>query len=178
MVVVRHSGCGGNPADFCPHLERPRPRSTVLDGGDVVAAEMEEVADPVVGREETLCLPGRLEALHLPFSSSRRLMRILRPVVEALVPAVLDTRHQLLLRRAVAAELVGDHDPRRPALPLQQLAQQALGGPLVAPALDQHVEYDAVLVDRPPQPVLLAGDFDGDLVQVPCMDASIRARGF
>ena len=96
-----------------------------------------KVADLVVGGEEPLRLAGRLEALHLPLSSPRRLVRVLRPVVEALVPAVLDTRHQVLLRRAVAAELVGDHDARRPALPLQQLAQQAFGGALVTPALHE-----------------------------------------
>src|SRR5829696_9083268 len=84
----------------------------MLDGGDVVAAEVEEVADLVVGREEPLRLAGRLEPLHLPFSSSRRLVRVLRPVVEALVPAALDPGHQLTLGRAVARELVGDHHPR------------------------------------------------------------------
>src|SRR3954447_10837716 len=88
-------------------------------------------------------------------------------IVQALVPAVLDPGHQLLLRRRIARQLVRDHDTRRPSLPLQQLPEQALGGPLVAPALDQHVEYDALLVDCPPQPVLLARDFDPDLVQVP-----------
>ena len=91
---------------------------------------------------------------------------------------MLDARHDLPLCRPVARQLVGDHDARRPALPLQQLAEQALGGALITPALDQHIEYDAVLVDRAPQPVLLAGDFDGDLVQVPCMDTPIRARRF
>ena len=35
-------------------------------------------------------------------------------------------------------------------MPLQQLAQQPLGR-LVAPALDQHIEHDAVLVDGAPE---------------------------
>src|SRR5688500_18295353 len=34
---------------------------------------------------------------------------------------------------------------------------EALGGMLVPPALHQDVEHEAVLVDHPPQPVLLAG---------------------
>src|SRR5215218_9515450 len=74
---ARTSGCRGNPADVGPRLERPLPCGSILAGGDVVAAEVEEVADLLVGGEEALCLPGRLEALHLAFSSSRRLMRIL-----------------------------------------------------------------------------------------------------
>src|SRR4051794_14143081 len=80
---------------------------------------------------------------------------------------MLDARHDLPLCRTVAGKLVGDHDARRPALLLQQLAEQALGGALITPALDQYVEYEAVLVDRAPQPVLLAGNFEGDLIQMP-----------
>jgi hypothetical protein len=67
------SGSSGNPAGIWPHLERPRPCGTILDGGHVVAAEVDEVSDLVVGREKTLGSPRWLEALHLPFSSSRRL---------------------------------------------------------------------------------------------------------
>src|SRR4051812_45312853 len=119
-----------------------------------------------------LVVDGGLEPLHLPFSSSRWLVRIFGPVIQSLVPAVLDTGHHLPLGRSVARELVGDHDARRPALPLQQLAQQALGGALITPALDQHVEYDAVLVHRAPQPVLLAGDLQYDLIQVPLVSGT------
>src|SRR5215207_9365698 len=98
-MLARSSSRGSNPADVRPRPERTRPRGAVLAGRDVVAAEMEEIADLVVGGEEALCLAGRLEALHLPFSSPCRLMRVLRPVVQPLVPAVLDAGHQLLLRR-------------------------------------------------------------------------------
>src|SRR3712207_9534983 len=86
-MLARSSSRGSDPADVCPHLERTHPRGAVLAGGDVVAAEVEKVADLVVGGEETLRLPGRLEALHLPFSSSCRLVGILGPVVQPLVPA-------------------------------------------------------------------------------------------
>src|SRR3954462_4869458 len=94
-------------------------------------------------------------------------MRVLRPVVETLVLPVLNAWHNLLPRRSIAGKLVGDHDARRPALPLQQLAQQPLGGALITPALDQHIEYDAVLVDRAPQPMLYPGDFDDDFIEMP-----------
>src|SRR5215213_3165436 len=94
-------------------------------------------------------------------------MRVLRPVVETLVLPVLNAWHNLLPRRSIAGKLVGDHDARRPALPLQQLAQQPLGCALITPALDQYVEYDAVLVDRAPQPMLYPGDFDDDFIEMP-----------
>src|SRR3954467_13111519 len=59
------SSCGSNSADVDPHLKRTSPCSSILAGRDVVAAEMEEVVDLVVGGEEALGLPGRLEPLHL-----------------------------------------------------------------------------------------------------------------
>jgi len=45
---------------------------------------------------------------------------------------VLDRGHHLALGRPVAGQLVGDPDTRWAALPLEQLAQQALGGVRVA----------------------------------------------
>jgi len=81
--------------------------------------------------------------------------------------SVLDRGHHLALGRAVAGQLVCNQDARGAPLLLQQLSQQAFGGPFVPPALHQDVEHDAVLVHRAPQPVLLAGNFDGNLVEVP-----------
>jgi hypothetical protein len=102
----------------------------------------------------------------------RRLVRVLRPVVQAFVLAVLDTGHHLPLGGPVARELVGDHDPRRPALPLQQLAQQALRRPLVAPTLDQHVEHHPGLIHSTPEPVLNPADLDDDLSKVPLVSGA------
>jgi hypothetical protein len=42
--------------------------------GQEVATELEEVVDLAVAGKEPLGMPRRLEALHLPFSSSRRLV--------------------------------------------------------------------------------------------------------
>jgi hypothetical protein len=65
---------GGNPGDLGPGLEGLGPGGSILGGREVIAAEVKEVVDLIVGGEETLSLPGRLEALHLPFSSSGRLV--------------------------------------------------------------------------------------------------------
>ena len=64
--------------------------STVLVGGEAVTAKLEVVVDPAVGGEEAPCMTGRLEPLHLPFSSARGLVRHLGPVVEVAALAVLD----------------------------------------------------------------------------------------
>src|SRR3954465_2682280 len=76
---------------------------------------------------------------------------------------MLDRRHHLVFRGAVARQLVRNHDTRRPRLPLQQLAKQTLGGLLVAPALDQNVEHNPILVDGPPEPMLLSPDHQAHL---------------
>src|SRR5215211_4273269 len=83
------------------------------------------------------------------------------------MPPMLDRGHHLTLGGAVARQLVRDQDARGPALLLQKLAKQTLGGLLVAPALDQNVEYDPILVDGPPEPVLLAADHQAHFVEVP-----------
>jgi hypothetical protein len=56
-------------------------------------------------------------------------------------------------RRGPLGAMSDDHHARRPALPLQQLAQEPFGGPFVPPALHQDVEHDALLVHRAPHPV-------------------------
>src|SRR5829696_3230102 len=87
---------------------------------------------------------------------------------------MLDRGHHLTLRGAVARQLVRDHHTRYAGLPLQklaqetlELAQETLGGLLVAPALDQNVEHDPILVDSPPEPVLLSPDHQAHFVEVP-----------
>src|SRR4051812_13295101 len=142
-----------------------------LCDGILVAATGEEVGDLIMDRQKPLHLPRRLEALHDPLASSRWLMPILCPVVEPFVLAVLDARHDLPLGGGVAAQLVGEQHTRRLSLLLQQFAQQAFGGLLIAPALDEDVENKPLLVDRTPEPVLLAGDGNDDLIKVPLVAA-------
>src|SRR5689334_4880147 len=80
---------------------------------------------------------------------------------------MLNAGHDLSFGRAVAGKLVGDHDVWRSHLLLQQLAQQPLGGLLVASALNQDIEHDPGLVHGAPQPMLHTGDLEHDLVEMP-----------
>src|ERR1700674_5621814 len=95
-----------------------------------------------VSGKEALNLPRRLEPLHDPLSSARRLMGVFGAVIEALVLPMLDPGHDLPLGSGVAPQLVGDEHTRGSTLLLEQLAEQALGGLLVAPALDQNIENE------------------------------------
>jgi hypothetical protein len=51
-------------------------------GGVLVGAEGENVVDLIVGAKKPLHLPWRLEPFHSPLASSRRLVGILRSVVQ------------------------------------------------------------------------------------------------
>jgi hypothetical protein len=63
-----------NAADYRPDLESLGPGSSVLSGSDMIAAEVEQVIDLIVGGEEALRLAGRFKLLHLPLSSACRLV--------------------------------------------------------------------------------------------------------
>src|SRR3954470_8722143 len=76
---------------------------------------------------------------------------------------MLDRGHHLTLRAAVAGHFVRDHHTRHAGLALQQLPEQAFGGPLVPPLLDENVEHKPILVDGPPEPMLRSPDHQAHL---------------
>src|SRR3954453_19909120 len=83
------------------------------------------------------------------------------------MPPMLDRRHHLTLRGAVARQLVRNHHTRHAGLALQQLPEQAFGGRLVPPLLDENVEHDPILVDGSPEPMLRSPDHQAHFVEVP-----------
>jgi hypothetical protein len=91
-------------------------------------------------------------------------MTVFGSIVQAFMLPMLHARHDNPLCGGVARQLIGDHHTRSDALLLEQLAQQALGRLRVAPALDQNVEYDSMLVHGAPEPMFSARDADYHLV--------------
>jgi hypothetical protein len=73
---------------------------------------MEVTVDERMSGEKVLRLFGRFEPLHLPFSSSRRPMRVLGPIVQILALPVLNVGKQVAPGDAVAAQFVGHDHPR------------------------------------------------------------------
>jgi len=94
-------------------------------------------------------------------------MRVLSPIVQAFVGAVLDAGHDVALCGTIGSQLVGNHDAWRMSLSFQKLSHQTLGCLGIAAALHQHVENEAILTNSPPQPVLLAANGDDDFIEVP-----------
>ena len=74
---------------------------------------------------------------------------------------------QLPESRAVGAQLVGDQQLRCEAQFLEQLAHQPECRLRIAPALNEHVENFALMVDGAPQVHPLPGDPNDHLVEVP-----------
>src|SRR3954470_9669676 len=108
----------GHAGDRGPGLKGLGSGGSILGGGAVIAAEVEEIVDLIVSGEEALGLARRREPLHPPLASSGRLVRILRPVVQTFMSAMLDRGHHVCLCSVVAGELVRDHHTRHAGLPL------------------------------------------------------------
>ena len=132
-----------------------------------MAAQLEVIVDPAVNGEKPLGLPGGFEPLHVPLAPSGRLMRDFAAIIQISALPMLAAELHLPLRCRVGFQLVRDHDPRRIAQSFQQFAEETLGRLRVAPALDQDVENNSVLVDGAPEIVLFAADADEDLVEEP-----------
>jgi hypothetical protein len=126
-----------------------------------------KVADGREHVDEPLQPSGRSKALPRPFASAKWQMRILRPIIKPLMRAVFDFWHDLTPGGSIRAELVGDHPPGWAALLAQKTPQQAFGRLGVTAGLDNLIEHIAILIHRPPQPVLLARDRNHNLIQVP-----------
>src|SRR5208337_465057 len=106
------------------------------------------------------------EPLHGSLSSSKRLMRVFRPIVEATTNLVAFDVANLAHRGGIGGKPVGDAAPR-PAIflhdPLQKLQRRGL-----VPLRGDHCfQYLAFVIDSPPEIAELAVDLHKDLIQMP-----------
>ena len=62
----------------------------MVDGGQAMAAKLEQIVGLAVAGENPLGMPQRPEPLHLPFSPPCRLVRDLRPIVRVAALSALD----------------------------------------------------------------------------------------
>ncbi len=76
------------------------------------------------------------------------------------------------LRRAITLQLICNDYPRHVPQPLQQLAEEPLGGLFVPAALDQDVQDVAILIHGSPQIMILTTDLDEHLIQMPLVTGS------
>jgi hypothetical protein len=128
-----------------------RASAAIVGRGHQMSAWPEVAVDHVMRRGEPPRLGRRLEALHLPFPSSGQPVRVLSTIVRVSAPSVPDLRQQSAMRDAVAAQTVGDQPPRLVLQPPQQPLEEALRRRCISSIMNQDVEHDAMLADRPPE---------------------------
>src|SRR5712692_4521463 len=88
-----------------------------------------------IGREELLGVPRRLKPLHAPLALAGRLVRVLRPVIEIAMLAMVHPWENLPLGGTVALEFVGNDHARYVGQSLEKLAEELLGRLLIPAAL-------------------------------------------
>lgn len=140
--------------------------------GDGVSAG--QGGDLIVRREELLRLTRGLEASHGLLSSKGVPVRGFGPIVQPLVLAMFNPGGYPGSGRSVGTELVQYQHARLAPTP-EQLSKEVLGGARVPKRLKHDVQYFAIGVDRPPEPMLLTFDRDDELVEMPFV---YRVRAF
>ena len=137
-----------------------------------MTARAKVLSDRTIGREETLGRAGGFGSLHTPLPLACRLVRVLGAIIAIPMLPMLDSWQYLALGGSVALEFVGDDHARDVDQAFQKFAEELLRCPLVAPALYQNVEYIAVLINGPPQIVMLPLDGQKHLIEVPLIAGS------
>src|SRR5262245_2102370 len=125
------------------------------------------ITNETVRREKSLRVASRFEPPNRSLSLARWLMRILGPIVQTFVLAVLYTGQQLLFGCCIAAQLIGDQHAWDVLTSFQQLAKEFLGRSFVAAALEKDIEHIPMLINRAPEVVVLAIDGEEYFVKLP-----------
>ncbi len=125
-------------------------------------------------------MTGRREAPHRAFTLAGRLVRVFGTVVQPVVAAMIDTRHDLVVRRRIPPELIRDQHTRHVCAAVEQRAEERRRGGFTqrvpAAALNKAVQHAARLVDGAPQGVGFPIDCEEALVEVPCIARRARRR--
>ena len=114
------------------------------------------------------------EPRHRPFPPSKRLMRVLRSVVQP-APAFLPSRiSERPHRSRIRSKPVGNARPR-PAIAFHRALQKLQRCPAVPPLRDKNLKHFTFVVDSAPQIMSLAVDADEYLIKVPAPVRPIAA---
>ena len=122
---------------------------------------IEMVVNLSMNRAEFLERPGASEPLHGSLSSSKRLMRVFRPIVEATTNLVAIGIADLLHCRGIGAKPVGDDAPRL-AIFLHDPLQKPQRRSLVPLRGDHRFQNLAFVIDSSPEIAELAVDLHKD----------------
>src|SRR5208282_4248627 len=117
-----------------------------------------------------------LEPLHLAFSSSGRLMRILRSIVAPSTAFMTFCDPKMTGCSSIRSEIICDELVWDKAIFLQQLAHQFERRPLVASGLDENVEHFTLGIHGTPEVGQAPIDLEIDLIKMPEVVCGIGRR--
>ena len=133
-----------------------------------MTSRAEERSDNSMDLDKALGVPDGFEPAHSPLPLTRRLMRVLRPVVQVPVLPVSNAGHDHSLSCRVTAQLIRhDHAWTSPPGCAQQPSEEPHGRKTVAFRLDENVDHNTILVDGSPEIMPHTIDVEKDLVQMP-----------
>ncbi len=94
-------------------------------------------------------------------------MGILGSISKASMLLMFHLRQQLLFRRTITAERIGDQHPRNILVSFEELAKELLSGSCIPAALHQDIQHVPMLINCTPQILPLASDREENLIEVP-----------
>ena len=106
------SGKSRRPGHLVPSPESFTAKFSVIIGGEQVASRAEVRSNDAMHFDKPLGVPTGFEPTHSPLPLARRLMRILRPVVQVAMLSMGDARHDDPFRRPVTPQLIRNNDAR------------------------------------------------------------------
>jgi hypothetical protein len=127
----------------------------------------EVLGDGPIRGKEPLGMPCRLEALHPPLPLTRRVVRVLRTVVELAMLAMLYARQELTFGRSITFELIGDEHPGHILVPFEQCAEEPLSRRFVPAPSHQNIQHIPILIHRSQQIVASLVEAEQHLIQMP-----------
>ena len=127
-----------------------------------------------MGVDESLGLPHRFESpgcrtTHPSLSHPGRLVTLLSPIIFILLSTVYRARNQLPMSDTIAAQLIRHDLSGLTTMATQQTLEEPLCSCTISFGLKVDINYLTILVHGPPQVMLLAVDFDEDLINVECV---------
>src|SRR5450631_72180 len=129
--------------------------------------DVESVVGCCMHREKSLRGSHALEPLHLAFSSSGRLMRILGSIVAPSTAFMMLCDSKMTCCSPVRTQIICDELVWDKAIFLQKLAHEFQRRPLVTSALDQHVKNFALGIHSAPEVDQTTIDLETDFVEMP-----------
>jgi hypothetical protein len=91
-------------------------------------------------------------------------MRLLSPIIRVPIVVMGNIWHQLTMCNRIAPQFISKDFPGLSAMRLEQAPEEPLGRSAIPSGLEKYINYFAILVNSPPQIMLLAVDLDEDLI--------------